>query len=70
MVCWFIGGSLGWILSRLGLMDGCGHGRVVVRSLIWVRLVGFSGWCGLLVLGWVWGLGWPGFCFGPNGTYQ
>ena len=24
---------------------------------------------GWLVLGWVWGLGWPGFCLGPNGTY-
>ena len=37
--CWF------------GLLDGCCCGLVVVRVWVWVCLVGFSGWCGLLVSG-------------------
>ena len=56
-----------WVGCQLGLVDGCGRGWIVVRGWCWVCLVGFSGWCSLLgwvglVLGLVWGLGWPGFC--------
>ena len=56
-----------WVGCQLGLVDGGGCGLVVVRGWFWVCLVGFCGWCGLLewvglVLGWVWGLGWPWFC--------
>ena len=63
---WGFGGvqDCGWLLG-LDVGWACGCGLVVVRGLVW--FVGFSGWCGLLVwvvlgFGWVWGLGWPGFC--------
>ena len=51
-----------WVECQLGLLDGCCSGLVVVRGWVWVCLVGFSllVWV-VLVLGWVWGLGWPGF---------
>ena len=70
----FVDGSLAGVGFRLGLVDSCSCGGVVVPvgRLNWVCLasVDFGGWCGWLawaglVLGhgwvqvWVWG--WPGF---------
>ena len=43
-----------WVGCRLGLVDGGGRGRVVVRGWFWVRLAVFSGWPGVVCwCGWV-----------------
>ena len=66
-----------WVGCRLGLLDGGSRGLVVVRGWVWVCLVGFSGWCGLLVwvvlpVQWFWvGFGFwggPGSANEPNST--
>ena len=60
-----------WIGFRLGIVDGCGRGWVVVKGWMWVclEMVGVVCWCGWF---WIWvGFGvWggPGSASGPNST--